>query len=377
MANKVIGKVVTKASFEVDKKGLTNLKKFRQQIEELDRKMGASPLRRQTQALKDHNSHLKLREKHLDKMYREEQKHQKRLRQADSHVKLREKHLDAQYKLSEKLKKNHGQISKIVQDTDKKRGGVGLETGTAKGLDRNRQHMYEQLFGKTQAKQQTKKAADAHITAYKVNAQKVAQQQAKIDEQIAIKTKRAETSLQGVKHFSKSAGDFSKELQRLNEELKRTGIKGMATYRAQVDALVKKHKVLSRSTRTVSQDFAKMRRMVVNLTAAYSAFTAIQNVAQTGFSFEQTESMLQGVLGSPEKAAQEMEYLREVSRQFGSDLQLTAKGYATLSSAIKETNLEQQDARDLFDATSKAAAGFGLSADEASGIMKSLVQTVN
>lgn len=273
--NKVIGKVVTKATFDVDKKGLANLKKFRKKIEELG-DIGKSPVRAQT--------------KHI--------------------------------------------------------------------------------------KEKVKRQTDAHIMAYKANARKVAKEQAKIDEQIAIKTKRAETSMAGVKFAGRFGGDFSRDIQNLARQLK-AGQISMAAYRAEMDATVKKYKVMSRSTRTVSQDLAKMRRMVVNLTAAYGAFTAVQSVAQTGFSFEQTESMLQGVLGDADKAAMEMQFLRGVSRQFGSDLQATAKGYATLSSAVSETNLGQQDARDLFNATSKAAAGFGLSADEASGIMKSLVQTIN
>lgn len=274
-------------------------------------------------------------------------------------------------------------VNKVVWDIDKK-SWDNLEKFENK-LDSLKKKMskmdgstspFSKLKPIKRSQTYSRKEQDARVTAFRKNTEEVAKKQQKIQETIAVKMARAESSMLGVKHAGKFRPELQSDLTRINE-LFRKGSVSVKEYNQQVDSTVKKYKVLSRETRTVGQKMRGLRRDVMNLTAAYTAFAGLQNLAQTGFKFEQTESMLEGVLGSTEAAAKEMQFLRKVSREMGTDLEQTAKGYAQLSSATKETSITQAQARELFVATSKSAAAFGLSSDEASGMMKALIQTVN
>lgn len=169
---------------------------------------------------------------------------------------------------------------------------------------------------------------------------------------------------------------FRRDLARISREYKNTTMSA-AEYNGKVSRLVQGHKDAARATRTFGGEMRSLRRTVVNATAAYTAFSGIANVAQTGFGLEATESILEGVTGSTKAAREEMQFLRDTARQFGVDLTQSGKGYGKLIAAGKESNITMEDTKNLFLATSKASAAFGLTADETNGLILAFQQIIS
>lgn len=137
-------------------------------------------------------------------------------------------------------------------------------------------------------------------------------------------------------------------------------------------------KVLNRGLRqqssaitTISQSMRKFRSSMIAMTGAYTAFSALLNVKETGKQFEAMGVMFNTVFGS--KAKDEMAFLTAESERLGVNLLASAKGYAKIAFAAKEANVPLEQQRNIYTALAEASVVFGMTQDELAGTMKAVV----
>jgi tape measure domain-containing protein len=129
------------------------------------------------------------------------------------------------------------------------------------------------------------------------------------------------------------------------------------------------------------------RKMKRNLTDSFGAIRnaalavfggqAIRSIVNAGNSMESFERTLTVATGSANKAAQEMDFLREIADELGINLEQTASAYTKFSAAAKGSVLQGQSARDIFTSVSKAARVLNLSASDTGGVFKALEQIMS
>jgi tape measure domain-containing protein len=76
-------------------------------------------------------------------------------------------------------------------------------------------------------------------------------------------------------------------------------------------------------------------------------------------------------------AASEIEYLRKVTNGLGLDFQTSATAYMKFAAAARQTSLEGEGARQIFEAVAKASTVMGLSASENQGVLLALQQMIS
>jgi len=77
------------------------------------------------------------------------------------------------------------------------------------------------------------------------------------------------------------------------------------------------------------------------------------------------------------QAAQEIQYLRQVTDQLGVSFSAVAPMYGRLAAATKGTNLEGRATREIFESIAQASVVMGLGVEETEGAMRALVQMVS
>ena len=90
--------------------------------------------------------------------------------------------------------------------------------------------------------------------------------------------------------------------------------------------------------------------------------------------FEKTMTLLKG---SSAAAAEEFDYIKDVSNRLGLELTSTADAYVQLTAATRGTGLEGAATRDIFEAVSKAMASLGKSSDDTQGALLAISQIVS
>ena len=98
------------------------------------------------------------------------------------------------------------------------------------------------------------------------------------------------------------------------------------------------------------------------------AFIAANSQAET---FARTMTVL---TGSSERASAEMEYVRSAADRLGIDVQEAAKSYTQLIAATKDTALEGEGARQVFEAVAGAMASLGKSSADTNNALLAVNQ---
>lgn len=92
---------------------------------------------------------------------------------------------------------------------------------------------------------------------------------------------------------------------------------------------------------------------------------------------ERIRLSLDTAAGSTEKGAEAFEYARRIARQYGTDLQVTAKQLGLFTAATEGFGLSMNHSRFIFEAFVKASRALGLSADDLQGIFTALQQILS
>lgn len=105
------------------------------------------------------------------------------------------------------------------------------------------------------------------------------------------------------------------------------------------------------------------------------AFT--KNVTQASVALEGMERQLKAITGTEAEAAQEMDYLRAISEQYGLNLEKTAQAYISFAGASTRSGMSMAQTRDIFESVSMATTVMGLTADQTQGAFLALQQMIS
>lgn len=115
----------------------------------------------------------------------------------------------------------------------------------------------------------------------------------------------------------------------------------------------------SREARRNAVTFGTLRGELVQLTAAYTAFTGIQNIAKTGLDMEGLRASARVFAGDDAGVAEHMQFISDEAERLGVNLMSATKEFTKFSIATK-MNMSKADQRLLFTGMSEYATVLGV-----------------
>lgn len=162
-------------------------------------------------------------------------------------------------------------------------------------------------------------------------------------------------------HAGKLAvGEYNAAVSKLQTNMRKQGRVGMKGQTLPVTARVTK----------LDTSMIEGAKGAITIAATVAVGKSIMTAGQD---LQSMESGLTAVTGSADKAAKEMQYLRDQSNRLGLDLIKTGKDYTSFYAAAKSSMSDGQ-IRNLFEGVSEYATVLGASADEQSRALKALNQ---
>ncbi|HGM7740921.1 TPA: tape measure protein [Serratia marcescens] len=162
-------------------------------------------------------------------------------------------------------------------------------------------------------------------------------------------------------HAGKLAvGEYNAAVSKLQTSMRKQGRVGMKGQTLPVTAKVTK----------LDTSMIEGAKGAITIAATVAVGKSIMTAGQD---LQSMESGLTAVTGSADKAAKEMQYLRDQSNRLGLDLIKTGKDYTSFYAAAKSSMSDGQ-IRNLFEGVSEYATVLGASADEQSRALKALNQ---
>lgn len=114
----------------------------------------------------------------------------------------------------------------------------------------------------------------------------------------------------------------------------------------------------SRQMRKNAVTFGSVRSELLQLTAAYTAFAGVQNIAQTGLDMESLRASARVFAGDDAGVAEHMQFISDEAERLGTNLMSATKEFTKFSIATK-MNMSKSDQRLLFTGMSEYAAVLG------------------
>ena len=111
--------------------------------------------------------------------------------------------------------------------------------------------------------------------------------------------------------------------------------------------------------------------------AAIGGAYIIKEITNTTAAMEGLNNQLAFASGSIEKGAQNMDWLRERAQYLGLDLQSAAEGFSKFSAAARNTSLEGDGVKNIFEGVAEATTAMHLSAQDADGVFRALQQMLS
>jgi tape measure domain-containing protein len=109
--------------------------------------------------------------------------------------------------------------------------------------------------------------------------------------------------------------------------------------------------------------------------AAVSAFT--KQVIETTTKYQAFQKAIDFASGSQKEGAKNFEFLSELARKLGLDLEATAMGYKTFAASSNLAGVSIEETNRQFTSVSKAVAALGLSGEDAKGVFLALGQIIS
>ncbi|MFZ5762831.1 MAG: tape measure protein [Thermodesulfobacteriota bacterium] len=215
--------------------------------------------------------------------------------------------------------------------------------------------------GGSVALQQFANETDAAFKKSAAAVSKVSLQALPEHERAVVKVQRQYSNLQGEIRKLETSGRVSKQMA--DQWHRDLGVR----MQGDLDALGKK----GQQTFWTIANSAKVAAAVAATTLAG------REIVQSTIGMERFENSLKSATGSSMQATREMAFVREEANRLGLELMATGKGFVTIAASAKGTELAGQGVRDIFSATSEAAAVLGLSADETNGALLAISQMIS
>lgn len=111
------------------------------------------------------------------------------------------------------------------------------------------------------------------------------------------------------------------------------------------------------------------------LAVATSAGLVARELWTAGVNAERLRTGLNFASGG--RGGEEIDYLRTVTKSLGLEFDSTATAYMGFAAAARQTKLEGQGARDVFEAVAQASTVMGLSAEQNQGVLLALSQMIS
>lgn len=128
-----------------------------------------------------------------------------------------------------------------------------------------------------------------------------------------------------------------------------------------------------RALRANAITFASLRSELVQMTAAYTAFSAVQNIAMVGMDFEAMRASAKAFAKDEAGVADHMSFIREEAMRLGMDLRSATKEFTKFALATK-TTLTKDQQRNLFTGVSEYATVLGVSKEDYQRAMRAVQQ---
>lgn len=287
----------------------------------------------------------------------------------------------ASNKITNNNVKNIQREAKARQDAAKK-GGVGLEFGKAKGSDKTYASWWTDTL-KQQTKDMRKATADA-IREQRRSSRQLegnAKNMSKADSFDIIK--RSQVQAYGVGK-DMSQADIQKMMSTLEQQ--RTRARSMATgsdgtldlmrYRAELNASVREMTQMDRAARRNAMSFRSLRTDLVQMTAAYTAFSGVVNIAQSGMELEGIRAAAKVFAGDEAGVAEHMKYIADQTDRLGINFMVAAKEFNKFSIAVGD-KMPRGTTRSIFEGISEYATVLQVDQQQYERAMRSVVQMIS
>ena len=163
-----------------------------------------------------------------------------------------------------------------------------------------------------------------------------------------------------------SGADFERAMQQAQQRIAAL----QAEMRGAADQLTNS---LGRSTSAVDGFVGRLTPIAGAITAAFG----VTEVARMAADFDSLNRSMAAIQGQGAKAAAEVAYLTDAANRLGLEVQSVSKTYTSWLASIKDTALEGEKGRAVFESVAGAMAKLGKSAADTDGAMMALGQMVS
>ena len=117
--------------------------------------------------------------------------------------------------------------------------------------------------------------------------------------------------------------------------------------------------------------------MVKTALGAIGGAYVINDIVKTTAAFEGLRNQLNFAAGDAIKGGEDLDWLRGRAEYLGLDLQSAAEGFSKFSAAARNTSLEGDGVKNVFEGVAEATTAMHLSADDANGVFRALQQMLS
>lgn len=135
----------------------------------------------------------------------------------------------------------------------------------------------------------------------------------------------------------------------------------ISEFNSQVGQMIRQAKAGEVATMSLADGMKSLRRTLISVTAAYSAFNAGASILSAGQFFESTKATMLMVSDTTEEAGKKMEYVQDQAYRLGLDLKVASQGFAQMAISAKGV-LSDSDTNKLFTSLSEFATASGADA---------------
>ena len=154
-----------------------------------------------------------------------------------------------------------------------------------------------------------------------------------------------------------------------------------------VEYLLRLKDQFSTGIRTATNDTEKLNKSVNNtqnslnsLKTAFAAIgtgIAIREIVNATSSVETLKNQLKFASGSAEQGAKDFQYITDISKQMGLDLQVAGRAFAQFESAARGTTIAGEGVKNVFESVAMASTAMGLSSEQSEGVFLALQQMLS
>lgn len=123
-----------------------------------------------------------------------------------------------------------------------------------------------------------------------------------------------------------------------------------------------------------SLGMGRLKESVLAMGKAYAGVEAGRFFLEANLGLESLERSLTQILGSSDKAAAEIQWLKETTGRLGVETLSAAKAYTSLSASAKGTSLEGEGTRRIFEAVAGSMSKLGKSSADTEGALQAISQ---